>query len=56
MNKKETDSQKDLLDKIELTGLEELGVNEQKEAQELITEYTGIFAVSDMDLDKTSLV
>ena len=28
---------------------------EQKEAQELITEYTSIFPMSDMDLGKTSL-
>ena len=47
---------KELLDKIDLTGLGEWSKNEQKEAQELITEYAGIFAMSDIDLGKTSLV
>ena len=36
--------------------MEEWIQNEQKEAQELITEYAGIFAISDMDLCRTSLV
>ena len=55
VEKRKTESQKEL-DKIDLTGLGEWSQNEQKEAWELITEYTGIFAMSDMDLGKTSLV
>ena len=37
-------------------GLGEWGQSEQKEAQNLITEYGGIFAMSNMVLGKTSLV
>ena len=44
---------KELLDKIDLTGLGEWSHNEQRDSQEFITEYTGIYAMSDMDLDKT---
>ena len=44
------------MDKIYLTGLEDQSGVEQKEAWELITEYVSIFAMSDMDLGKTSLV
>ena len=54
--KKKTESQKEILDQIDLTGLEEWGGNEQEEARELITEYASIFAMTDMDLGKTSLV
>ena len=54
--KRKPESQKELLDKIDLTGLGEWSQNEQKETWELITEYAGIFAMSDMDLGKTSLV
>ena len=55
--KRKTESQKELLDKIDLTGLGEWSQNEKKnDSQELITEYAGIFAMSDMDLGKTSLV
>ena len=53
--KRETQSPKELLDKIDFTGLEEWSQNEQKEAQELITEYAGISAMSNTDLGKTSL-
>ena len=49
-------SQKGLLDIIDLTGLKELGMDEQKEAQDLLTEYTSIFVMSDMDMGNTSLV
>ena len=54
--KGETESQKELLDEIDLIGLEECSGDEQKEAWEIITEYVTIFAMSDMDLGKTSLV
>ena len=54
--KRKYESQKELLDKINLTGLGEWSQNEQKEAWELITEYISKFDTSDMDLDKASLV
>ena len=54
--KKKTENQKELLDNIDLTGVEEWSQNEQKEAWELLIEYGGNFAMSDMDLGKTSLV
>ena len=54
--KRKYESQKEILDKIDLTGLGERSQNEQKEVQELLTEYASIFATSDMDLGKTSLV
>ena len=38
-----------LLDEIDLAGLEECKGDEQKDDQELITEYASIFAMSDMD-------
>ena len=49
-------SLKELLDKVDLTQLGECSQNEQKEAWELITEYASTFAVSNMNLVKTSLV
>ena len=55
-DKGKIESPKELLDKIDVTGLGEWGQNEQKEDQELITEYAGIFVMSNMDLGKTSLV
>ena len=54
--KRKTQSQEELLDKIDLTGLGKWSQNEHKEALELITEYAGIFAMSNMDLGRTSLV
>ena len=54
--KRKAKSQKELFDKIYVTGLGEWSQNEQKEAWELIIEYTGIFSLRDMDLGKTSLV
>ena len=54
--KRKYEGQKGLLDKIYLTGLGEWSKNKQKEVQELITEYTSIFPMSDIDLGKTSLV
>ena len=56
VEKRKAESQKELLEKINLTGFEERSQNEQKEARELITEYACILALSDMDLGKTSLV
>ena len=53
---RKAESQKELLDKIDLMGLGEWSGNEQKEAQKLMTEYAGIFSMSNMDLGKTSLV
>ena len=44
------------MDKIDLTGLREWSENEQEEMQELTIECASIFAMSDMDLGKTSLV
>ena len=44
------------MDKIDLTGLGEWSQNKQKETWELITAYVSKFAMSDMDLGKTSLV
>ena len=52
--KRNYESQKHLLDKIDLIGLGDWNQNE-KEAWELITEYTSIFAMSNMHLGKTSL-
>ena len=54
--KRKDESQKELLDKIDLTGLRDLSQYEQKEAWKIITEYASIFAMSDMDLGMTSLV
>ena len=54
--KRKYESQKEMLDKIDLTGLGDWSQNGQKEAWELMTEYASIFPMSDMDLDKTSLV
>ena len=56
VKKRETESQKELLGQIGLMGLEEWSGNEQEEAQELTTVYTGISSMNDMDLGKTSLV
>ena len=42
------ESQIELLDKIDSTGLWEWSQSEQKETWELITEYASIFAMSDM--------
>ena len=40
LKKRKGKSQKELLDKIDLTGLRDWSLDEQKEAQELITKYT----------------
>ena len=56
IGRRKYESQKELKDKIDLTGWAEWSQNEQKEAWELITEYASIFAVSNMDLGRTSLV
>ena len=42
--KRKSESQKELLDEIDSTGLEEWSQNKQKEDQEFITEYACIFA------------
>ena len=42
--------------KTDLTGLWDWGLDDQKEAWELIVEYNSTFTMQDMDLDKTSLV
>ena len=52
---KKNKGQKEVLDKIDLAGFEEWSGAEQEEPWELITEYISIFAMSDMDLGKTSL-
>ena len=44
--------EKELLDRIDLTVLEEWSQSEQKEAWELITEYASIFPMRDMDLGR----
>ena len=44
--KKKYESQKELLDKIDLTGLGEWSQNEQENAWELITENASIFAMN----------
>ena len=54
--KRKDESPKELLDKIDLTGLRDWSQDEEKEAWQLIIEYASIFAMSDMDLGKTSLV
>ena len=54
--KRKSESQKELLDKIDLTGLRDWNLYEQKEAQELITEYASIFSISYIDLGKRFLV
>ena len=48
-------SQKELFDKTELTGLTDWSLDDQKQAWELITENTSIFAMSNMDLGKGTL-
>ena len=45
-----------MLDKTDLKGLRCWSQDKQKEEWELTSEYTSIFAMSDMDLGKTSLV
>ena len=50
------EGQKDLLDIIDLTGSRDWSMDEQKEALKLIAKYTSISTMSNMDLDKTSLV
>ena len=52
--KRRYESQNELLDKIDLTGLGEWSQSKQKEAWELKTEYTTIIAMRNMDLVKTS--
>ena len=49
-------SQKELLEKIDLSGLWDWSLDDQKEAWELIVEYASIFTMQDVDLGKTSLV
>ena len=44
------------MDKTDLTGLKDWGLDEQKEAWKLITEYASTFTMSTMDLGKTFLV
>ena len=44
------------MEKIDLTGLWDWSLDDQKEALEVIMEYASIFAMHDMDLGKTSLV
>ena len=56
LQKRKNESQNELLDEIDFAGLEEWSGDEQKEPQELMTEYVSISAIGDMDLDKTSLV
>ena len=53
---KKNKGQTEVLDNINLSGLEEWSGAEQEDAWELITEYASIFAMSDMDLGRTSLV
>ena len=53
---KKSKSQKELLDKNDLTGLWYWRLEEKKEAWELIKEYASIFTMNNMDLYQTSLV
>ena len=39
---------KEHFDEIDLTGIRDWSLDEQKEAQELITEYASVFVMSDM--------
>ena len=53
----EEESQKELLDKIDLTGLRNCSQDEKKRhIMELLTVYTSISSVSNIDLGKASLV
>ena len=56
IQKRKYESHKELLDKIDLIGLRNWSHDKEKEARGLITEYTRIFAMTNMDLGKTSLV
>ena len=56
IKKQKDKGQKDVLDEIDLAGLEELNEAEQTEAWKLITEYIGIIAINNIDLGKTSLI
>ena len=47
-------SKKELLDEIDLSGMEEWNGDEQKDAQKLVTGYASIFDMSDVDLGKSS--
>ena len=46
----------DILQKIDLSGIDEWDPKIQKEAQDLICEYACIFSQNDLDLGKTSIV
>ena len=55
IKKKKNEGQKEVLDKIDLTGLEQWSGLKKKNAQELITKYVSIFTMSYMGLGKTFL-
>ena len=46
----------ELLDNIDLSGLQDWSPEEQQQVKDLILEYSCIFAMNDMDFGKTSLV
>ena len=50
------EGQRELLDKIDLMGLWDWSIEDQKEVWDLILEYASMFAMHDVDLDKISLV
>ena len=45
-----------ILQKLDLSGIDEWEPQTQQEAQDLIHEYAGIFSQNDLDLGKTSIV
>ena len=55
IQQEETD-QEDILQKIDLSGIDDWDPKMQQEAQDLIWEYACIFSQNDLDLVKTSIV
>ena len=51
----QSEGKRELLEKIDLTGLQDWSFDYQKEARELIVEYASIFTMQDVDMGKTSL-
>ena len=56
LKKWKVENQKELLDKINLTGLRDWSLDEQKSHGKPKTYYTSIFTMSDIHLGQTSLV
>ena len=58
LQKKESQEQRtnDLLDKLDLTGMEDWTDENQERAKKIFSEFNDVFALNSMELGKTSLV